>query len=220
MRCVALVCPTPVVESNTVGQLDSSSKNSSRKAAEHISSKPLNDSFNQGSLNVVIVSRDCFIASKPSCDAHARTVGFTGFYGEAFKLQSELVLHYLVEAFATLGSNFTSMPAGNEVATIPLDLRHKKLIPQFYKLLADGGLVGKGADGIFRRTQTPVPTVPASVLHQRRAWPRPSPRQVWDRSLHAAGYKWTDWNANTSPSQKSSASRSSVCSWGVWRRRR
>jgi 2-polyprenyl-3-methyl-5-hydroxy-6-metoxy-1,4-benzoquinol methylase len=59
------------------------------------------------------------------------------------------------------------MQTSNQVADIPFDPRHKKLIPQLYKLLADGGLVEKGVDGVLRRTQTPVPTAPASVLYQQ-----------------------------------------------------
>ncbi|KAK3940210.1 conidial yellow pigment biosynthesis polyketide synthase [Diplogelasinospora grovesii] len=166
------------------------------KDTEKITGSTASQSVNDGSgsqdgPNIAVLSRDAFVAVKPSYDAHAETTGFAGFYGDAFQLQSELVVGYVVEAFATLGCDLESMQAGDQVPAIPFDPKHKKLIPQLYKLLADGGLVEKEADGIFRRAQTSVPAVSASALHQRMLDKFPKHASE-TQLLHATGSKLAD----------------------------
>ncbi|RMZ75270.1 hypothetical protein DV737_g5363, partial [Chaetothyriales sp. CBS 132003] len=115
--------------------------------------------------NLAMVSRDCFIQAKASYDQYAKATGFASFCTEAFPLQSDLVVQYVVVAFASLGCALQNMEAGNEVPTVQYDLKHKKLIPQLYKVLEDAGLVRKDNGGRFCRTATPVPMVSAHTLH-------------------------------------------------------
>jgi SAM-dependent methyltransferase/acyl carrier protein len=146
---------------------------------------------NKAGPNLAIVSRECFVAAKASYDSHGRTTGFSGFYSEAFPLQSELVVRYVVEAFATLGCNLQAMQPGDEVPIIPFEPRHKKLIPQLYRLLEDGGLVTKETDGAFCRTKTPVPTVPAVTLHQDMLAKFPKHASE-TKLLHTTGHRLAD----------------------------
>lgn len=115
--------------------------------------------------NLAVVSRDCFVQAKVSYDQHTETTGFANFCSEAFPLQSELVLQYVVVAFATLGCALHTMESGDEVPPLQYDPRHKELIHQLFKILKDAGLVKKEDDGTVRRTAAPVPMVPASTLH-------------------------------------------------------
>ena len=117
--------------------------------------------------------------------------GFAGFYGDAFQLQSELVVRYVVEAFASLGCDLESMKAGDKVPVISFDPKHRKLIPQLYKLLADGGLVVNEVDEIFYRTQAPVPMASASTLHQRMLAKFPKHASE-TQLLHATGPRLAD----------------------------
>ena len=163
-----VIQPDQAIASKTGSQSHSSSEESVEEVLNGTPSKQVRDeSGKKGSPNVAIVSRECFAAAKPSYDSNARSAGFAGFCGDAFQLQSELVVRYVVEAFATLGCDLESMKARDQVPVISFDPRHRKLVAQLYKLLEDGGLVVKEVDEIFCRTQTPVPTVSASTLHQK-----------------------------------------------------
>ncbi|RMZ84871.1 hypothetical protein DV738_g250, partial [Chaetothyriales sp. CBS 135597] len=112
-----------------------------------------------------VVSRRCFDQAKAEYDQYAQTTGFANFCSDAFLLQSELVVQYVVTAFASLGCVLQKMTVGDEVAIIQHDPRHKKLIPQLYKILENAGLLRKEDGGTFRRTATPIPVVPAHTLH-------------------------------------------------------
>ena len=115
--------------------------------------------------NLAVVSHDCFVQAKGSYNQHAETTGFADFCIEAFPLQSELVLQYVVAAFASLGCALQGMESGDEVPTFQYDLRHEKLIPQLYKVLEDAGVVKKENDGTFRRTAVSISMVPAPTLY-------------------------------------------------------
>jgi SAM-dependent methyltransferase/acyl carrier protein len=187
-----LIRPDQAVVSKTGRQLQSSSKESVEKITVNAPSKLIGEEYsNQGGPNVAVVSRECFIATKPSYDSNARMTGFAGFYGDAFQLQSELVVRYVVEAFASLGCDLESMKAGDKVPVISFDPKHRKLIPQLYKLLADGGLVVNEVDEIFYRTQAPVPMASASTLHQRMLAKFPKHASE-TQLLHATGPRLAD----------------------------
>ena len=115
--------------------------------------------------NLAVVSRDCFVQAKGSYDQHAENTGFANFNVEAFPRQSELVAQYVIEAFALLGCDLKNVMSGNEIPTIRYDHKHRRLIPQLYKILEDAKLVKIKADGTFYRTVTQVPTDAASTLH-------------------------------------------------------
>ncbi|KUI58292.1 Conidial yellow pigment biosynthesis polyketide synthase [Cytospora mali] len=115
--------------------------------------------------NVALVSSKCFSTANRSYQSHAKTTGFANFYKEVFPLQSQLVVRYVVEAFATLGCDLESLQAGTQVPTISADARHEQLVPQLYRILRDDGLL-KELHGAFYRTETPVASSSAATLHQ------------------------------------------------------
>lgn len=118
----------------------------------------------QTGKNLAVISRDCFIEAKVSYDKHAETTGFANFCTEGFPLLSELVVQYVVVALASLGCALQAMEPGDEIPIFQYDPRHKKLIPQLYKILGDARLVKKEDDGKFRRTAAPVPMVPIHTM--------------------------------------------------------
>lgn len=115
--------------------------------------------------NLAVVSCDCFAEAKTSYNYHAETTGFAGFCAEVLPLQSKLVVQYVVKALASLGCTLQELNSGNEVPTFQFEPRHEKLVSQLYKILEDADLVTKRADGLFCRTNEPVPTVSTSALH-------------------------------------------------------
>ncbi|KAI1407361.1 ketoacyl-synt-domain-containing protein [Hypoxylon sp. FL1857] len=119
----------------------------------------------QGGKNLAIANHDCFAQAKDLYDQYAEQTGFKDFYTEVFPLQSELVVQYVLAAFASLGCVVPDLEPSDEVPTFKFDPRHNKVVPQLYKVLEDAGLVKKGDDGIFRRTEKTIKTTPAAKLH-------------------------------------------------------
>lgn len=110
------------------------------------------------------VVQQCFSESKHSFDAYADTTGLSGFFAGPFLLQSQLVVQYVLDAFATLGCSIGELSAGDVVPMIPFIEAQKKLIPQLYKILEDAKLIVRSKDTSFKRTETPVPSESASSL--------------------------------------------------------
>ncbi|KAI3325978.1 alpha/beta-hydrolase [Xylariaceae sp. AK1471] len=83
-------------------------------------------------------------------DYLAESTQALGFWEKAYPHQARLVLVYVVEAFAELGS---------------LD-KHKQLVRQLYRVLEDGKLItSNGSD--FIRTNAPIDSTPAeSIYHE------------------------------------------------------
>ncbi|KAI2465125.1 ketoacyl-synt-domain-containing protein [Annulohypoxylon bovei var. microspora] len=117
--------------------------------------------------NLASVNRDCFVEAKSSYDQHAETTGFQDFYTEVFPLQSELVVQYVLAAFASLGCVVPDLVPGSEVPMIQFDPKHNKVVPQLYKILEDAGLLKKGEDEVFRRTEVSIQMVPTLPLHEK-----------------------------------------------------
>ncbi|RYP59320.1 hypothetical protein DL769_008584 [Monosporascus sp. CRB-8-3] len=120
----------------------------------------------QGSSQLAVIARERFAEAKKLYDQYAECTGFAGFYTEAFPTQSELVVQYTVSGLAPLGCDLRALKHGDEIPAFRISPKHNKLVPQLYKILEDAKLIGKASDGVFRRTEVPVSTVSASMLHE------------------------------------------------------
>ena len=109
-------------------------------------------------------SHGSFDKVKHTYNQHAEDTAFANFCTKVLPLQSELVIQYVLEAFAILGCNLRNMKVGDEVPVIHHIAKHKKLVPQLYKILQDAGLVTP-SNGVYCRTAVSLPTSPASTLH-------------------------------------------------------
>ncbi|KAI0896146.1 ketoacyl-synt-domain-containing protein [Annulohypoxylon nitens] len=156
--------PEPVIKTSSVQQ------NPTEKlvnSTSNITSQPTADNRKQAGEKLAIVSRDCFVEAKPSYDHHAETTGFKGFNTDVFPLQSELVVQYVLAAFASLGCTVPDLKPGDVVPMIKFDPKHNKVVPQLYKILEVAGLLKNGEDGVLRRTEMPVQMVPTLPLHEK-----------------------------------------------------
>ncbi|RYO80319.1 hypothetical protein DL764_009910 [Monosporascus ibericus] len=120
----------------------------------------------QGSSQLAVIARERFTEAKKLYDQYAECAGFASFYIEAFRIQSELVVQYTVSGLAPLGCDLRALKHGDEVPAFRTTPKHSKLVSQLYKILEDAKLITKASDGVFRRTEVPVSTVPASTLHE------------------------------------------------------
>lgn len=116
--------------------------------------------------NLAVAAREAFKTASSSYDAHADTTGFTGFYNEVCPFQSDLVVQYVVTAFASLGCDLRTLTPGSRIPAIQALPRHEKLMAQLYNILATAGLIAM-TDRIFQRTAQSIAEVPSSVLHER-----------------------------------------------------
>ncbi|TVY71493.1 Methylphloroacetophenone synthase, partial [Lachnellula suecica] len=100
-------------------------------------------------------------------DAYERAAFQTkavGFWEEVYPRQAALVLAYVVEAFAKLDCNMSTLNPGSTAPLISHLPAHKKLVRQLYRVLEDGGLIDVTENGQFERTAKPVDTTPASTI--------------------------------------------------------
>ncbi|KAK6079050.1 beta-ketoacyl synthase domain-containing protein [Seiridium cupressi] len=98
-------------------------------------------------------------------DEFAKTTGFAKFYSAVYPLQSELVVMYIVEAFAELGCDLRSLETGAVLPPIKYIPKHDKLVPQLYGILTKAEYISR-VDGKFRRTPKVVPQTSASTLYE------------------------------------------------------
>jgi malonyl CoA-acyl carrier protein transacylase/acyl carrier protein/SAM-dependent methyltransferase len=89
-----------------------------------------------------------------------------GFWEKCYPSQASLVLAHVVEAFAKLGCNMTTLKVGDTAPMIPHLPRHKQLVRQLYRVLEDAKLVVND-EGQFIRTAQPVNPTPASTIYEQ-----------------------------------------------------
>ncbi|OTA83740.1 hypothetical protein M434DRAFT_83728 [Hypoxylon sp. CO27-5] len=143
------------------------------------------------SENLAVANHDCFIQAKALYDQYAEQTGFKNFYTEVFPLQSELVVQYVLAAFTSLGCAVPDLKPGDEVPAFKFDPKHNKVVPQLYKVLEDAGLVKKGDDGVFRRTEKTIKTIPALTLHNEmlKSFPKHASET---KLLYTTGHRLAD----------------------------
>ena len=99
------------------------------------------------------------------------------FWVKAYPDQAQLVLAYVVEAFAELGCDLNTIQAGDTVPPVQCLATHKQLVSQLHRVLADGNLI-LDADGGFLRSNVPVDNTPAESLYQKILEPYPQHSSV------------------------------------------
>lgn len=77
---------------------------------------------------------DCFAKVKKAIETAAKETGFNGFCRNVYPFQADLVLTYVVEAFAALGCPLASLRPGQRLPDIHYSPKHGKVVAQFYKI--------------------------------------------------------------------------------------
>ncbi|KAL9006260.1 MAG: hypothetical protein Q9188_000982 [Gyalolechia gomerana] len=113
---------------------------------------------------IALVGNDCFQGAKNGFDTVAETTGFLGFSRDVYPLQKELVVAYVVEAFAALDCPLAMFESGQRLPNIRYSSKHTKVVSQYYHILEDANLVTRTERG-FCRTSGKVPQQPAQSLH-------------------------------------------------------
>ena len=96
-------------------------------------------------------------------DLYAQETGFKGFWKTVYPRQAQLVLAYTVAAFASLGCPVASLGTGEVLPLIQHLPKHKPLINQLYKILADAGLVTYVGNS-YIRTEKAVDSMGTDML--------------------------------------------------------
>lgn len=144
-----------------------------------------------GGTPLAVAGRHVFSETIVSYDRHAEDTGFTDFYVDVFPTQSALVVQYVLTAFASLGCDVASVAPGATLPPMEALSKHAKVMVQLHEILATAGLLSKRADGVFIRTQLPVPTVPASALKDEllQKFPKHTSETML---LHSTGHQLAD----------------------------
>ncbi|KAI0451650.1 beta-ketoacyl synthase [Xylaria acuta] len=101
-----------------------------------------------------------------SITKHVEDTGLTNFFRDVFPLQMDLVIAYIVEAFASLGCSPAELQEGEKVKPFKFVPEHQKLVAELYDILIEYGIF-KSEDGNYIRTAKPTPTDSALTLHDR-----------------------------------------------------
>ncbi|KAI0551609.1 beta-ketoacyl synthase [Xylaria curta] len=101
-----------------------------------------------------------------SITKYIEETGFTNFFQDVFPLQMDLVIAYIVEAFASLGCSPAEQKEGEKAKPFKFVPQHKKLVAELYDILIEYGIFTL-EDGSYIRTAKPTPTQSALTLHER-----------------------------------------------------
>ena len=134
-----------------------------RSVASSVAVVTESNSLRQDPVKFARVSNECFATVKQTYDSYAKATGFANFRADVFPLQSQLVVQYVVEAFASLGCDISTVKAGSDIPALSYIPKHVKLVRQMYKVLEEAGLVVRANDA-YQRTETKVSSVPSSTI--------------------------------------------------------
>lgn len=100
-----------------------------------------------------------------SFDRFADEQGFTAFWTKVYPHQATLVLSYVGQAFKQLGVDLSSIAASRIIPPVPDVLpKHKHLVRQLHRILADGGYVTEEGEDHYTRTTKPFDLAPPETL--------------------------------------------------------
>ncbi|KAG2419498.1 hypothetical protein HFD88_004294 [Aspergillus terreus] len=130
-------------------------------------------------------SQKSFESIKPEFDVLAKKYKFFDFYKTVYPKNSQLVLAYTVEAFATLGIDLSKLSVGEPIPVLPSLPKHHHLKAVLYEILRDGD-VADYTGREYVRADTPIPTVHSSTLFRQLVDEFPQHAQE-HRLLHLCG---------------------------------
>ncbi|KAI1423700.1 beta-ketoacyl synthase [Xylaria sp. FL1777] len=101
-----------------------------------------------------------------SITQYVEETGFTNFFRDVFPLQMDLVIAYIVEAFASLGCSPAQLREGEKAKPFKFVPQHAKLVAELYDIMIQFGIF-TAEDGGYVRTAKPTPAESALTLHER-----------------------------------------------------
>lgn len=140
--------------------------------------------------NLASLAYESFTSKKSNYDSIADETNFIGFCDSVYPGQAELVVAYVVEAFATLGCTIASLRPEQHLPDINFSSKHSKVVKQLYKILQDANLI-TGIAGDFRRTNKDPPKSSSKDL--QAALIKKFPQHASEHELlHMTGQKLAD----------------------------
>ena len=136
------------------------------------------------------VARDCFVRAKNTFDSVANDTRFIGFCHSVYPSQGELVVAYVVEAFASLGCPLGSLDPHHRLPDIHYSSKHTKAMSQLYKILEEADLITRSS-GVLQRTAKDLPATTAKDLQAALLQKYPEHASE-HKLLHTTGQKLAD----------------------------
>ncbi|KAI0537199.1 beta-ketoacyl synthase [Xylaria digitata] len=101
-----------------------------------------------------------------SISQYVDETGFTNFFRDIFPLQMDLVIAYIVEAFAALGCSPAELQEGENAKPFKFVPQHTKLVDELYDILIEYRIFTSDNKS-YVRTAKPTPVESALTLHER-----------------------------------------------------
>ncbi|KAI0154156.1 beta-ketoacyl synthase [Xylariaceae sp. FL1272] len=112
--------------------------------------------------------------------------GFTNFFRAVYPIQMELVIAYIVEAFACLGCSPAELHEGQKAVPFDFVPKHRKLVSELYEILVDHGIYDL-ENGEYVRTAKPIPAESSSALYEQLL--RFPVHEAETKLLHCTGHR-------------------------------
>ena len=100
-------------------------------------------------------------------EKYGEQTGAKGFWANVYPHQEDLVCGYVVDACAKLGCDLASLAPGQQVPSINALPKHKHLVAQMYRILADSGIVELQRDETYARTAKAINSTPTAVRYEQ-----------------------------------------------------
>lgn len=120
---------------------------------------------------------------------YVEETGFTNFFRDIFPLQMDLVIAYIVKAFASLGCSPAELKEGEKAKPFKFVPQHRKLVAELYDILVEFGIF-TSEDGCYIRTARPIPAESVLTLHERLL--KYSIHESETKLLHCTAYRLAD----------------------------
>lgn len=119
----------------------------------------------KGGHSTLAHSPEDFASIRDDYARFAKETGWFDFRTKVYPQQAQLVLAYVVEAFAALGCPLATMKSGEQLPDVPHIPKHGKVVKQYYKVLEEASLIFITEKAMIR-TATPVNPKKASQIFE------------------------------------------------------
>lgn len=100
-------------------------------------------------------------------EKHAEQTGAKGFWKDVYPEQEDLVCSYIVDAYRKLGCDLVNLAAGQPLPSMNTLPKHKHLVKQMRRILADSGFLELGNAEEYMRTSKTFDVTSTSRKYER-----------------------------------------------------
>lgn len=106
-------------------------------------------------------------------EKHAEQTGAKGFWTDVYPEQEDLVCSYIIDAYRKLGCDLPNLAAGQPLPIMNTLPKHKHLVKQMRRILADSGFLELGSAEEYMRTSKKFDVTSTTTKYERMVQKHP-----------------------------------------------